>query len=190
MTETDSRFAKAEEQILTTFTELLKKQDFQSLSINQLTKIAGIHRSTFYAHYLDKEDLLRKYILNGIHIRFAHALVDANIFSQAFAWQLLVQTRETLDELKETFGSHYKSIAAIAESTIVKYLEETFDDIVRDSKLNDHSGYIDYVAILTSASIFALASESSKRKQDVNEISDYFRRMNPIHENTKKPPMN
>lgn len=42
------------------FTELLKDQPIQSISIKQLCDRAGINRGTFYAHYTDIYDLLKQ----------------------------------------------------------------------------------------------------------------------------------
>lgn len=41
-------------------TQLLSQRRFDDISISQLTKKAGINRSTFYLHYLDKYDLLNQ----------------------------------------------------------------------------------------------------------------------------------
>lgn len=41
-------------------TLLLAEKNLEDISISQLTKKAGINRSTFYLHYLDKTDLLEQ----------------------------------------------------------------------------------------------------------------------------------
>ncbi|MDR0920808.1 MAG: TetR/AcrR family transcriptional regulator [Lactobacillales bacterium] len=183
MKDADTRYTKAEKQILKSFISQLKTQNFQDISVNQLTKLAGIHRSTFYAHYLDKDDLLNKFILKIVHKNFGSVTGNVLPLSQEFSWELLVWTRETIDGLKATFGIHYPSISSTVDTIIVKFLEELLDNRIRDSVFDDHTGYIDYIAILMSTSIYALAHESSKRNQKVEEIHDYFKRMDPIREN-------
>lgn len=42
------------------FTELLRQKPIQKISIKELCVAAGIHRGTFYTHYTDIYDLLRK----------------------------------------------------------------------------------------------------------------------------------
>lgn len=42
------------------FMELLKQKPMQSISVKELCETAGINRGTFYAHYTDVYDLLRK----------------------------------------------------------------------------------------------------------------------------------
>lgn len=42
------------------FILLLSKNNLNDISVSQLTKTAGINRSTFYLHYIDKEDFLQQ----------------------------------------------------------------------------------------------------------------------------------
>lgn len=42
------------------FILLLPKNNLNDISVSQLTKKAGINRSTFYLHYIDKEDFLQQ----------------------------------------------------------------------------------------------------------------------------------
>ncbi|MDF7637646.1 TetR/AcrR family transcriptional regulator [Leuconostocaceae bacterium ESL0958] len=55
---TDARFVKTEKAIRTAFLDLLKKDTYQHISVQEIIHRAGINRSTFYAHFLDKEDLM------------------------------------------------------------------------------------------------------------------------------------
>lgn len=42
------------------FILLLSKNNLNDISVSQLTKKAGINRSTFYLNYIDKEDFLQQ----------------------------------------------------------------------------------------------------------------------------------
>lgn len=42
------------------FILLLSKNNLNDISVSQLTKKAGINRSTFYLHYIDKEDFFQQ----------------------------------------------------------------------------------------------------------------------------------
>ena len=43
-------------------TRLLKKKDFEAISVSDITKEAGVNRGTFYLHYVDKFDMMDKLI--------------------------------------------------------------------------------------------------------------------------------
>lgn len=56
--EKDLRYQKAEERIIAAFIALIKEKGFSKVTVSNITKCAHVNRSTFYAHYLDKYDLL------------------------------------------------------------------------------------------------------------------------------------
>ena len=43
-------------------TRLLKQKDFETISVSDIAKEAGINRGTFYLHYIDKFDMVDKLI--------------------------------------------------------------------------------------------------------------------------------
>ncbi|CAK1223320.1 TetR/AcrR family transcriptional regulator [Fructobacillus evanidus] len=55
---TDARYTKADAAIRATFLEILAHKDFHKISVQEIIKQANINRSTFYAHFLDKDDLM------------------------------------------------------------------------------------------------------------------------------------
>lgn len=46
------------------FKELLSKESFSKITVNEIADQALIHRSTFYTHFDDKYDLLSQYLAN------------------------------------------------------------------------------------------------------------------------------
>lgn len=51
---------KTKQLIQQSFLQLLQEKSFDSITVGDITKVAGINRGTFYLHYLDKYDLLEK----------------------------------------------------------------------------------------------------------------------------------
>lgn len=54
----DTRYVKAENKIIAAFYALLKGKDFSDIKTKEIIETACINKSTFYAHYADKYDLL------------------------------------------------------------------------------------------------------------------------------------
>lgn len=54
----DRRVRKSQAAIKNTFLELLKKDDFEAITVQKISDLADINRGTFYAYYVDKYDLL------------------------------------------------------------------------------------------------------------------------------------
>ncbi|MAT42766.1 MAG: hypothetical protein CL609_10520 [Anaerolineaceae bacterium] len=54
----DLRYKKAEVVIVDTFIEYIKSTEFEKVTVKEIIERAQINRSTFYAHYSDKYELL------------------------------------------------------------------------------------------------------------------------------------
>ncbi|MBM7642679.1 TetR/AcrR family transcriptional regulator [Streptococcus loxodontisalivarius] len=57
---TDLRISKTKDAIRSTFLNILAQKNFEQITVAELSKEANISRKTFYAHYLDKYDLVEK----------------------------------------------------------------------------------------------------------------------------------
>jgi AcrR family transcriptional regulator len=60
MDKTDFRVVKTREAIKNIFVDLMDEMGFSKITVTEIVERARINRSTFYAHYLDKFDLLEK----------------------------------------------------------------------------------------------------------------------------------
>jgi len=60
----DLRVIKTENLLYTTLMDLLKEKAFEEIKVSDICSKALINRSTFYAHYNDKYDLLAEFINN------------------------------------------------------------------------------------------------------------------------------
>lgn len=60
MRNTTNKLAK--ECIATALIELMKKKEFSSISITEITQKAGVSRMAYYRNYTSKEDILNKYL--------------------------------------------------------------------------------------------------------------------------------
>lgn len=60
MPKSDHRIRVTKMLIRRAFTELLRNKPIQSISVKELCETAGINRGTFYSHYTDIYDLMKK----------------------------------------------------------------------------------------------------------------------------------
>jgi AcrR family transcriptional regulator len=54
----DKRAIRSRQLLRRAFLELLREKRYEEISVQEIIERAGVARSTFYAHYVDKEDLL------------------------------------------------------------------------------------------------------------------------------------
>jgi len=71
----DYRFQQTQVYILTAMTQLLRHESFEKITVKQICERAGIGRSTFYLHYVDKVDLVTQY-QTDLMMRGAEVLED------------------------------------------------------------------------------------------------------------------
>jgi AcrR family transcriptional regulator len=62
MPRVDRRIKKTKDAINQAFIELMAEQDFDKITINDISERANMNRGTIYLHYMDKFDLLEKCI--------------------------------------------------------------------------------------------------------------------------------
>ena len=61
MKKMDVRVRKTYQLLFDALKELLKEKSFEELSVLEICEKAGIHRATFYKHFVDKYDFLDRY---------------------------------------------------------------------------------------------------------------------------------
>ncbi|AMV67901.1 TetR family regulatory protein of MDR cluster [Pediococcus damnosus] len=76
----DPRVIKTKRQLKTALISLLAKQSVESLNIQCITKAAKVTRGTFYLHYTDKHDFVKKVVHDFVKDFFRSSLVDAKPF--------------------------------------------------------------------------------------------------------------
>lgn len=81
----DQRQKKTRAAIYRALGECLKEKDFADLSVEDIIVKASVSRSTFYAHFKAKDDVLDSLLKNIFHHVFSHSLrqEDTHDFSQA-----------------------------------------------------------------------------------------------------------
>lgn len=61
-TKGNQRTVMTDKKIKKVFLDLLKEKEPEKISVSEICSRAGIHRTTFYAHYQDVNDLMRKMV--------------------------------------------------------------------------------------------------------------------------------
>lgn len=120
----DRRVEKTKKAIFHAFIDLLKKKDFEHLSITEIAETADINRVTIYKHYLDKYDILEQCIDYHLAPFLENCNQDAVYEVTYHAFEYLYQNRTALKLLLKAAGAgvlHEKFAAAFKKRA---YLHE------------------------------------------------------------------
>lgn len=76
---TDKRYVMTDQKITETFLALLDTVGYQKISVSAIVKKARINRSTFYEHFLDKEDLMAQ-VQTRLITKIVEGLPEVTVF--------------------------------------------------------------------------------------------------------------
>lgn len=154
---TDLRYAKTDQAIRQAFLTLLKEKSFDRISVKMIIDKAAINRSTFYAHFLDKFDLMDKVedtlldelIVNLPEINWQS---EQSLFNQFRARALAIvgninQHRDLVQLMLSNNTSHSFEKHLQEKSTVI------FEEILVDQYLLVPKEYIIVLLTATSSTI-------------------------------------
>jgi len=134
---TDLRIIKTRKNLYNTLETLMKESPFEEIKVNDICNKAMINRSTFYAHYTDKYELLQEYI-NSLKDNLLTKLDGNNNIknTKEYYLELIKLLLEHFEEKKETY--HYMMINNknsitmdiiydVINKGIIKQIEESTD---------------------------------------------------------------
>lgn len=133
----DLRVIKTRKLIYQTLLELMKEKTFEEIKVSDICSKAMINRSTFYAHYEDKYELLVDFLSN-LKEEFAHELNESckeNLSIREYYIRLISLFLDHIDSKRDV----YNSIMVNNRSSIMMdiLLSVVNDDILKRFKEND-----------------------------------------------------
>ncbi len=128
----DLRVIKTQNLLYQTLVELLKDKPFEEIKVQDICNTALINRSTFYAHYSDKYELLAAYI-NNLKNALKKELEKNNNISN---------TKEYYMEMIKLFLNHIDDKRDVYQSALVNNQNSISMDILYDVINNDVTRHI------------------------------------------------
>ena len=101
----DRRVEKTKKAVFNAFITLLRKKEFESISITEIAEAADINRVTIYKHFLDKYDLLDQCIDYHLSPFLENCSQDAVYEVTYHAFEYLYQNRTSLNLLLKAAGA-------------------------------------------------------------------------------------
>lgn len=137
---TDIRVTKTNIAIRKAFIEIMEEEGFSKLNVKKIIDRAKVNRSTFYAHYMDKYDLLEKIedqFLNGlkdIEIPVPEEVIIEKSFSTEY---FLTHVEFVISYLKENGKLMTLLMSDKGDLAFSNKLNEVLKQIWLDKKITD-----------------------------------------------------
>jgi len=166
----DRRILKSQQAIQSTFLQMLDDEEFDEITVKNITERANIGRKTFYLHYVDKYDLLDKIVddhlaqlreicdqkkdkglIEGTVIWFAYFEQHKSFFASLFKSKGTSSFRKkllsfTMGEVDKKLNSNEYSHQNVDKHIILKFLGTAVIGVLESYVLEEVDGDIEDVA--------------------------------------------
>ena len=179
----DLRVIKTRKLIYQTLLELMKEKTFEEIKVSDICSKAMINRSTFYAHYEDKYELLVDFLSN-LKEEFARELSESckeNLSIREYYIRLISLFLDHIDSKRDI----YNSIMVNNRSSIMMdiLLSVVNDDILKRFKENDINLKVptEVISKFYLGGVINIGMEwlSNSNKYTKEEILDYLELLIP-----------
>lgn len=179
----DLRVIKTRKLIYQTLLDLMKEKTFEEIKVSDICSRAMINRSTFYAHYEDKYELLIDFLSN-LKEEFARELNESckeNLSIREYYIRLISLFLDHIDSKRDV----YNSIMVNNRSSIMMdiLLSVVNDDILKRFKENDINLKVptEVISKFYLGGVINIGMEwlSNSNKYTKEEILDYLELLIP-----------
>jgi AcrR family transcriptional regulator len=95
----DPRVRRTRKLLQDALRSLIHEKRFSKISVQDITERATVNRATFYAHYLDKEDLAASSLKADLHSTLAQRFAERPVLSQASLLEIAIGVFEFLGNM-------------------------------------------------------------------------------------------
>jgi AcrR family transcriptional regulator len=135
----DRRVDKSKRALADAMVQLMVEKGYEEATVADIAERANVGRSTFYAHYADKEDLLRE-MLEGLRLHISHAVAAVARSGVHPALVFSLPMLEHVGEVRELCAAIVNRRSA-ARELVHAMLVELVSDVLRaqPSQVSDAS---------------------------------------------------
>lgn len=184
----DRRQKKTRTAIFEAFTVLLSKKQYNKITIQDIIDEANVGRSTFYAHFETKEDLLKAFCEELFEHIVASAMDHGSIhgrYSDDAAPQSMFC--HILQHLERNDHNILNLFSCESSDIFLRYFKESLNELIRVQVLRDRDIRSrnlpeDFLVNHLSGSFVEMVQWWSKngRKETPEQLDMYFKTVNPM----------
>lgn len=179
----DRRQQKTRSAIFTAFSGLLAEKSYSKITVQEIIDSANVGRTTFYAHFETKDDLLKS-LCEELFVHIINSAIDCThthgLYSQQSAPESVFC--HLLEHLKENDNNIIGLLSCESSEIFLRYFRESLNGLVRSQLLNQNLGSSaeipeDFLINHISGSFVEMVLWwiKGRMKQTPEELDRYFR---------------
>ena len=158
----DPRVRRTRNWILQAFDELLREKGFESISVQDITERARIHRGTFYTHFQDKYALLDYAVTYKFGQEIEKRTLNACHYTPENLRNLILAVCEYSARMHSECAQPHQQFESLVEGTIKQKMFELLSYWLEQSR--PHT-FVEVPATVASWAIYGLALLYSRKKR-------------------------
>ena len=159
----DPRVKRTRSLILGSFSELLAEKGFKSISVQDVTDKAQINRATFYAHFVDKYELLDRWIGQVFMQEIEKRTLNACHYTPENLRNLVLAVCGFLSNMHSECAQPHQQFESLAEGTIKKIIFDLLSHWLQQTNSRISTEIPATVATWAIYGLASLYSHSKKR---------------------------
>lgn len=137
--ETDPRVIRTHQLIQDAFTSLIKEKDFEDITVKEIAENATVNRATFYAHFVDKYEILDSKISESFTKILMKKITGHEAFNEETIRSIFLAVCDFHSELSTLCKRSYRSLGTLFEQKVKDITQITLfkimlKDMIFDSK--------------------------------------------------------
>ena len=159
--ENDPRVIKTRRLLLDSFVVLVRKKDFTSISVKDITDSAQVNRATFYAHFQDKYDILEYMVIDTFMNLISKRIDIGAILNKETLRKIILFVCEYVETVSNSCKRNYTTILSLMEEKVKLKLCDIIYTILKKENgvIHKKDEKAALIAIMISSSIYDAASK-------------------------------
>ena len=159
--ENDPRVIKTRRLLLDSFVVLVRKKDFTSISVKDITDSAQVNRATFYAHFQDKYDILEYMVIDTFMNLISKRIDIGAILNKETLRKIILFVCEYVETVSNSCKRNYTTILSLIEEKVKLKLCDIIYTILKKENgvIHKKDEKAALIAIMISSSIYDAASK-------------------------------
>jgi len=159
--ENDPRVIKTRRLLLDSFVVLVRKKDFTSISVKDITDSAQVNRATFYAHFQDKYDILEYMVIDTFMNLISKRIDIEAILNKETLRKIILFVCEYVETVSNSCKRNHTTILSLMEEKVKLKLCDIIYTILKKENgvIHKKDEKAALIATMISSSIYDAASK-------------------------------